>query len=109
MFDLELSEFDNPLSPSKGCTAYRAHRIADIYAHPAQPVADLSVIFEGGVPRLEFSADDTRTYIIEASTNLVDWGAIGVALEDEQQNGDFSFQDDQSEEFPARCYRIVTQ
>jgi hypothetical protein len=109
VFDLELSEFDNPLFSFKGCTAYRAHRIPDLYAHPAQPVADLSVTCENGVSRLEFSADDTRTYVIEASTNLVDWEAIGVALEDEQERGNFSFEDDQFDELPTRYYRVVTQ
>ena len=109
VFDLELTEFDNPLSPFKGCTAYRVHRIPDLYAHPAVPVADLSVTYESGAPRLEFSADDTRTYLIQASTNLVDWLAIGVALEDKQQSGDFYFEDEESSELPARYYRIVTQ
>jgi hypothetical protein len=73
------------------------------------PVADLSVTCANGAPFLEFSADDTRTYVIEASTNLVDWGAIGVALEDEQESGDFTFNDDQSSELPVRYYRVVTQ
>ena len=43
------------------------------------------------------------------STNLVDWEALGVALESEQQNGNFDFQDLQSGEVPARYYRVVTQ
>ncbi len=109
VFDLELSEFDNPLFSYKACTAYRAHRIPDLYAHPAQPVADLSVTSAIGAPILEFSADDARTYLIEASINLLDWEAIGVALEDEQESGDFYFKDDQSDEYPIRYYRVVTQ
>jgi len=109
VFDLELSEFDNPLSSFKGCTAYRVHRLPDLYAHPAMPVSDLSVIYQSGAPRLEFSADDTRTYLIQASTNLVDWQAIGVAVEDKQQNGEFSFEDGQSLQLPVLYYRVVTQ
>ena len=58
---------------------------------------------------MEFSADDTRTYVVEASTNLVDWAAIGAAIEDEQQKGDFSFEDGQSLQFPVLYYRVVTQ
>ena len=85
------------------------HRIPDLYAHPPQPVADLSVTCENGMSRLEFSADDARTYVVEASTNLVDWESLGAALEDEQQSGDFSFEDDQFEELPVRYYRVVTQ
>jgi hypothetical protein len=85
------------------------HRIADLYAHPAQAVADLSVTYENGAPRLEFSADDARSYLIEASTNLADWAAIGVAVESVPQSGDFSFEDAQSLQFPVRYYRVVTQ
>jgi hypothetical protein len=32
-----------------------------------------------------------------------------VALEDEQESGDFTFNDDQSSELPVRYYRVVTQ
>ena len=109
VFDLELSEFDNPLSPFKDCTAYRVHRIPDLYSHPAMPVADLSVTCDSGASLLEFSADDTRTYVIEASTDLVEWEAIGVALEDEQKSGSFYFEDSEPSEFPACYYRVVTQ
>jgi hypothetical protein len=93
----------------KDCSVYRCHRIPDLYAHPAKPVADLSVTCENGLALLEFSADDARTYVVEASTNLVDWETIGVAVEDEQQSGDFSFEDDQSNEPVACYYRVVTQ
>ena len=109
VFDLEISMYANTNVSYKDCSVYRCHRIPDLYAHPAKPVADLSVNCENGPPQLEFSADDTRTYVVEASTNLVNWEAIGMAMEDEQQNGDFSFEDEQSDEFPARYYRVVTQ
>ena len=65
--------------------------------------------YENGAPRLEFSADDARSYLIEASTNLADWAAIGVAVESVPQSGDFSFEDAQSLQFPVRYYRVVTQ
>lgn len=42
-------------------SVYRSHRIADLYAHPAQPVADLSVTYQAGVPFLQFSADDAKS------------------------------------------------
>lgn len=109
VFDLAISLYANTNTSYKDCETYRSHRIPDLYAHPAMPVADLSVTCANGAPFLEFSADDTRTYVIEASTNLVDWGAIGVALEDEQESGDFTFNDDQSSELPVRYYRVVTQ
>jgi hypothetical protein len=34
--------------------------------------------------------------------------AIGMALEDEQQNGGFSFEDDEFGQLPALFYRVVT-
>ena len=98
-----------PTPPTKTASIYRSHRIPDLYAHPAKPVADLSVTCEDGPALLEFSADDTRTYVVEASTNLVDWEAIGVASEDEEQRGDFSFEDDKVGGSSACYYRVVTQ
>ena len=109
VFDLGISMYANTGTSYKDCSVYRCHRIPDLYAHPAMPVADLSVSYLGGAPFLEFSADDTRTYLIQASTNLVDWEDIGAPLEDEEQSGNFSFEDDQPGEGPARYYRVITQ
>jgi hypothetical protein len=109
VFDLAISMYANTNAPYKDCTVYRSHRIPDLYVHPAQPVADLSVAYSNGVPRLEFSADDARSYLVEASTNLVDWAAIGVAAEGVPQSGDFSFEDGQSLQFRTRYYSVVTQ
>ena len=109
VFDLELTEFDNPLFPYKLVSAYRAHRIQDLYAHLAKHVADLIVTYTNGVPQLQFSADDTRTYLIESSTDLVDWYEIGVASEDDQSSGDFSFADLEAGDSASRYYRVVTQ
>jgi arylsulfate sulfotransferase len=109
VFDVAISMYANTNTSYKDCGIYRCHRIPDLYAHPAKPVADLSVTSEDGLALLEFSADDTRTYVVEASTNLVDWEAIGVAVEDEQQSGEFSFEDDQSDGLAACYYRVVTQ
>jgi hypothetical protein len=109
VFDLAISMYANTNISYKDCSVYRCHRIPDLYAHPAKPVADLSVTCENGLALVEFSADDTRTYVVEASTNLVNWEAIGAAIEDEQQSGNFSFEDDQSDEPAARYYRVLTQ
>ena len=65
--------------------------------------------YQGGAPLLEFSADDTRTYVVEASSNLVDWVSLGPAPESPAQSGDYSFTDTQSGGAPARYYRIQTQ
>jgi arylsulfate sulfotransferase len=109
VFDLGISMYANSSVTYKDCSVYRSHRIPDLYAHPALPVADLSVTCDSGAPFLEFSADDTRNYVIEASTNLVDWEEIGQAFESEQHNGDYTFNDDQSSALPARYYRVITQ
>ena len=90
-------------------THLRAHRIPDLYAHPAQPVADLSVACQNGTPRLEFAADDARSYIVEASTNLMDWREIGTASEGVPQSGAYSCVDGPSAQSAARYYRVVTQ
>jgi hypothetical protein len=109
VFDLAISMYANTDTPYKSCSVYRSHRIPDLYAHPAQPVVDLSVAYSTGTPVLEFSEDDTRTYLIEASTNLLDWGTVGVASEGELQSGVFSFEDDLASQSLARYYRVVTQ
>jgi len=109
VFDLAISMYANTNTPYKDCSVYRSHRIPDLYAHPAIPVADLSVTCDSGLPFLQFSADDARTYVVEASTDLVDWEAVGTALEDDQVSGDFYFEDDESSELPVRYYRVLTQ
>jgi hypothetical protein len=109
VFDLAISLYANTNVTYKDCETYRCHRIPDLYAHPAQPVADLSVTRANGPALLEFSADDTRTYIVQASTNLVNWAAIGMAVENGQQSGNFSFEDDRPAQLGACYYRVLTQ
>ena len=58
---------------------------------------------------LQFSADDARTYVIEASTDLVNWEQLGTAVEDEQQDGLFSFEDAEFGGLGQCYYRVVTQ
>jgi hypothetical protein len=54
---------------------------------------------------MQFSAEPGPVYILEASTNLVDWQKIGVARE--QSYGTFSFEDANAARFPQRFYRVV--
>jgi hypothetical protein len=72
-------------------------------------VVDLAANYRNGVPVLKFSGDDTRSYVIEASSNLVDWAAIGMPSEDQQKTGEFDFQDIQSNQFQHQYYRVLTQ
>ncbi len=107
VFDLALFDFSNTNSNYRGCFAYRSNRIPDLYSTQAQPVQDLIVKYQDGSPRLEFSANAARTYLVEASIDLVQWDEIGAAERD--ANGNFHFDDLQAEEFPARYYRVVTR
>ena len=63
---------------------------------------------ENQTPTLEFSADPTRNYLIQASTDLTNWTTIGSPVQAEGV-GDFDFQDLSSDQFKARFYRVVTQ
>ncbi len=107
VFDLALFDYTNTSPGYLGCFAYRSQRVADLYAHPALAVADLNVRYDGGLVHLEFSGDPARTYVIEASTNLVNWDTIGAPGPSE--GGNFDFQDDQAVEFQERYYRVITQ
>jgi arylsulfate sulfotransferase len=109
VFDLEISMYNNTNTPYRDCTVYRAHRIPDLYGHPAAAVADLSVTLSNGVAQLQFSGDDTRRYALESSTDLLNWEAIGIPSEDQQRTGEFQFQDTPTPQGAARYYRVLTE
>jgi arylsulfate sulfotransferase len=106
VFDLAFFNYSNKKTDYAGCYTYRSHRVPDLYAHPAKPVADLTVRCKNGIQRLEFSGDETRTYTIEASTNLTDWQELGMAVS-ETVPGNYGFED-QSQDGRSRCYRVIT-
>jgi hypothetical protein len=64
--------------------------------------------YQDGAPLLEFSGDDSRTYVIETSSDLATWGAIGTASESDDP-GEFEFIDAGAPELVPRYYRVVTQ
>jgi arylsulfate sulfotransferase len=107
VFDLAYFDYGNTSSSYRGCFAYRSHRIPDLYSIEAQPVQDLIVEYEDGKPNLVFSANPARTYIVEASTNLVQWEELGTSEHD--GSGNFHFEDMEAGDFPARYYRVVTR
>jgi hypothetical protein len=107
VFDLALFDYTNTSPSYLGCFAYRSQRVPDLYGHPALAVADLNVSYNGGLAHLEFSGDPARTYVVEASTDLVNWEAI--AIPEPTANGDYDLVDPQTTEFQARYYRVVTQ
>lgn len=109
VWDVAISMYSNTNVTYKDCSMYRCHRIPDLYAHPALPVGDLSISIQDGTAFLQFSADDARSYVVEASTDLVNWEQLGTAFEDEEQAGEFSFEETQPTDVTVRYYRVVTQ
>jgi len=108
VFDLSFFDYGNTSANYLGYFCYRSDRIPDLYAHPANPVNNLVVDCETKTPRLEFSADPARTYVVEASTDLKNWTTIGTAVE-EGGVGNFDFSDLNASRFMTRFYRVVTQ
>jgi hypothetical protein len=60
---------------------------------------------ENGNHRIQFTAPQEFVYIVEASTNLVDWEKIGVATQ--SSTGEFEFEDPDLAQTPARFYRVT--
>jgi len=108
VFDLQVFDSGNTNRFYTGGLVYRSYRIPDLYSHQPKPVADLSLHLDSNQPLLQFSADPTYTYVVEASDDLNQWQAIGTALPDDN-NGDFSFYDEDTTSHSARFYRVVTQ
>ena len=102
-----------------GYSCYRSERIPDLYAHPAKPVTDLAIYpsepvtaqAQGGryAPmHLEFSADPTFSYEVQASTDLTNWITVGTAVQNGGP-GDFGFDDLSASQFTTRFYRVIQQ
>lgn len=107
VFDLALFDSTNTSSSYLGCYVYRSHRVADLYAHPANPVTDLTATRQGGLIRLAFSADPVRTYVIQTSTNLITW--TNLATGQPGAAGQYDFTDGTSPGLARRYYRVLTQ
>jgi hypothetical protein len=58
----------------------------------------------GGRVRMQFAADSGAPYLIESSTNLVDWELIGIASP--TADGQFQFEDKDAGRFARRYYRL---
>ena len=108
VFDLSFFDYTNTSPNYNGYNSYRAYQISDLYPHPAEAVADLTVNEEDQIPLLEFSGDPTQSYTIQASTDLINWTTIGTPVQ-EGGVGDFDFEDLNANQFTARYYRVVTQ
>jgi hypothetical protein len=107
VFDLALFDFTNTSSNNRGTSGYRAVRIPDLYSVQPQPVTDLLISsVTNEFCHLQFSGDVSRTYTVQASTNLVDWDDIGQATP--SANANFDFVDSDSPGYSIRYYRVVT-
>jgi hypothetical protein len=60
-----------------------------------------------GPMRMEFSAPEGQCCLIEASTNLVNWEKVGVAVQ--CGPGEFEFEDPDGANLPVRFYRLVEE
>jgi arylsulfate sulfotransferase len=108
VFDLSFFDNSNTSTNYGGDFCYRAYQIPDLYPHPAEPVTDLVAHDENRIPLLEFSADPTHSYLIQASTDLKNWTTIGTPVQ-EGGVGDYDFEDLYANQFTNRFYRVVTQ
>ena len=106
VFDLALFDYGNTSSTYRGCFTYRSDRIPDLYSTDSQPVQDLVVSLNGGLPHLEFSADPSHDYVVEASTDFKHWDEIGPPVQ--QEDGEFYFDDHRTQVDPAVFYRVVS-
>ena len=107
VFDLAFSNYGNTDKKFLGYSAYRSHRIPDLYSILPEPVEDLGAQFSGSVAVLQFSGSVFNTYTIQASTDLRQWRVIGTAQD--MGNGNFQFADIESSKGAARYYRVVSE
>ena len=108
VFDLSFFDYGNTNATYAGYFTYRSVRIPDLYPHPAAPVADLVISDVNPFPLLEFSADPTHDYLVQASTDLTNWTTLGTAVQ-EGAVGDYDFQDLNANRYATRFYRVVTR
>jgi hypothetical protein len=60
----------------------------------------------GGKIELSFAGTAGRVHLVQASTILVDWATIGVAVE--HGEGSFRFEDANAPDFRTRFYRLTS-
>jgi hypothetical protein len=108
VFDLSYFDYTNTSPAYPGYFLYRATRVSDLYAHPANPVAQLVLADVDNIPHLEFSADPAHNYFIRASSDLQKWTTIGTPIQ-QGAGGDFDFYDLSADAFRTRYYRVMTQ
>ena len=106
VFDVSFFDSKNTQPTYTGCLCYRSERVADLYPHSLLPVEDLAVTISPAGSLLQFSADPAFTYTVEASTNQLQWQAIGDATSGSLPDS-FQFRDAAASSISARFYRVV--
>jgi hypothetical protein len=82
---------------------------AEVSAMPLRPLPPghgrITLDRHGGRSHLRYSGRAPSFYVIQASTNLVDWQVVGTTMADDV--GGLDFEDKDSGKLPFRFYRIV--
>ncbi|HVY72006.1 MAG TPA: aryl-sulfate sulfotransferase [Verrucomicrobiae bacterium] len=106
VFDLAFFDYTTTDHNFTGSYAYRSHRVPDLYSTLPAPVEDLVVQNKDGNALLWFSGNDTKTYTVQASSDLQQWEDIGEA--EGTGEGNFEFTDFNSSGNAVRYYRVIT-
>jgi hypothetical protein len=103
----ELSIYSRALSSNEVQAIYSADGAGKCFNSPRIEASGITslVPVPGASPRLCFAGIAGKLYVIQASTNLVEWQIIGNAVADSV--GVCEFEDPDSGEFPCRYYRVV--
>ena len=90
----------------KGHYSSAIEHYRNAWRHALQLRTQVSVSPDGAT-RLQFVGNNSKSYRIEMSTDLVNWVTLGVCTADDQ--GDVQFTDPSTATQPARFYRAVEQ
>jgi hypothetical protein len=110
-----INKVQTQLAPSSPDLAARliadAQAIIDALNGGSSSVTTLVEITEfsqgqNGKHHINIKGGNRLFYIIETSTNMVDWTPLGVASK--KVDGDYEFDDSQTQESVARFYRVVS-
>jgi len=97
-----LVQFTDPQAAS---FPMRFYRVALINPATGARIGALTWNINGAVS-FQITGIDGQTYVIQASTNLVDWADLGTNV---TSGGIVNFTDPNATNFPARFYRVKTQ
>jgi hypothetical protein len=91
---------------SKGHCANAIEHYRNAWRHALQLQVKVAVDAKGGV-RVQFIANNSQSYLIEVSTDLLNWAPLGMCTAD--SDGNVEFTDANAAGQAARFYRAVEQ